>query len=222
MDQQHGRISAQRNGRAARGDQQVPSLGINLRPQIATSEYNFIFTAMSKAKSLAVPDEVVMNKIYLIREHKVMLDRDLAELYGVKAIRLREQVKRNQERFPDNFMFQLTEKEVENMVSQNAIPSRQQLGGYLPYAFTEHGVLMLANVLKSEQAITMSIRIIEIFVKLREVLLTHKDILLKIEQLERKTVQYDGDIKLIFKYLRELLNPPSEPMRKIGFKQKGK
>ena len=97
-----------------------------------------------------------------------MLDRDLAELYGVKSIRLREQVKRNQERFPENFMFQLTEKEVEKMVSQNAIPSKQHLGGYLPYAFTEHGVLMLANVLKSNQAITMSIRIIEIFVKLRK------------------------------------------------------
>jgi hypothetical protein len=173
---------------------------------------------MSKEKSLVIPDEVVMNKIYLIRNHKVMLDRDLAELYGVKAIRLREQVKRNQERFPENFMFQLTEKEVENMVSQNAIPSKQHLGGSLPYAFTEHGVLMLANVLKSEQAITMSIRIIEIFVRLREVLLTHKDILLKLEKLERKAVQNDSDIKLIFKYLRELLNPPTEPMRKIGFK----
>lgn len=163
-----------------------------------------------------------MSKIYLIRECKVMLDRDLAELYGIKAIRLREQVKRNQERFPSNFMFQLTESEVKTLVSQNAIPSKKHLGGYLPYAFTEHGVLMLANVLKSDQAITMSIRIIEIFVKLREVLLTHKDILLKIEQLERKSVQYDEDIKLIFKYLRELLNPKSQPMRKIGFRQKGK
>lgn len=171
-------------------------------------------------KSIAISDEVVMNKIYLIRGQKVMLDRDLAELYGVKAIRLREQVKRNQERFPENFMFQLMEKEVENMVSQNAIPSKQHLGGYLPYAFTEHGVLMLANVLKSEQAITMSIRIIEIFVKLREVLLTHKDILLKLERLEKKAVSQDGDIKLIFKYLRELLNPPTESMRKIGFKIK--
>src|ERR1700704_3490744 len=113
-------------------------------------------------KRLAVPDEVVMNKIYLVRGQKVMLDRDLAELYSVKATRLREQVKRNQERFPENFMFHLTEKEVETMVSQNAIPSKQHLGGYLPYAFTEHGVLMLANVLKSEQAIKMSIRIIEI------------------------------------------------------------
>ena len=177
---------------------------------------------MVKEKSLVIPDEVVMNKIYLIRGHKVMLDRDLAELYGVKSIRLREQVKRNQERFPGNFMFQLTEREVVTMVSQNAIPSKQHLGGYFPYAFTEHGVLMLANVLKSEQAITMSIRIIEIFVKLREALLAHKDILLKIEQLERKSVQFDGDIQMIFKYLRELLSPPSAPMRKIGFKQKRK
>ena len=171
-------------------------------------------------KSITIRDEVVMNKIYLIRELKVMLDRDLAELHGVKAIRLREQVKRNQERFPEKFMFQLTEKEVETMVSQNAIPSKRQLGGYLPYAFTEHGVLMLANVLKSQRAITMSIRIIEIFAKLREVLLTHKDILLKLEQLETRVVRQDGDIKLIFKYLRELLNPKAEPMRKIGFKHK--
>ncbi len=166
-------------------------------------------------------DEVVMNKIYRVRGLRVMIDRDLAELYGVKAIRLREQVKRNRQRFPDNFMFQLTEKEVENMVSQNAIPSKQQLGGYLPYAFTEHGVLMLANVLKSEQAIIMSIRIIEIFVKLREVLLTHKDILLKMEKLENKAVRQDADIKIIFKYLKELFNPKTESMRKIGFKHSG-
>ena len=135
------------------------------------------------SKNLAIPDEIVMNKILLIRGLKVMLDRDLSELYGVRAIRQREQVKRNQERFPENFMFQLTEKEVETMVSQNAIPSKQHLGGSLPYAFTEHGVLMLANVLKSERAIRMSIRIIEIFVKLRETLLMHKDVLLKLEQL---------------------------------------
>lgn len=146
-----------------------------------------------------------------------MLDRDLAELYGVKAIRLREQVKRNQMRFPENFMFQLTENEVDRMVSQNAIPSKQHLGGFLPYAFTEHGVLMLVNVLKSDQAITMSIRIIEIFVKLREVLLTNKDILLKIEGLEKKVVSQDGDIQLIYRYLKELLNPRTQSLRKIGF-----
>ena len=175
---------------------------------------------MSEEKRLIVHDDVVMNKIYLIRNHKVMLDRDIAVLFGVKSIRLREQVKRNQNRFPENFMFQLTENEVETKVSQNAIPSKQHLGGYLPYAFTEHGVLMLANVLKSERAITMSIRIIEIFVKLREVLLTHKDILLKFEQLEKKAFRQDDDIRLIFKYLKELLNPKTEPMRKICFKIK--
>lgn len=172
------------------------------------------------SKNVAIPEEVVLNKIYLVRGQKIMLDRDLAVLYGVKGIRLREQVKRNQERFPENFMFQLTDKEAESMVSQNAIPSKQHLGGALPYAFTEHGVLMLANVLKSNQAITMSIRIIEIFVKLRETLLTHKDVLLKLEKLERKAVGHDGDLKLIFKYLRELLNPKTEPMRKIGYLRK--
>ncbi len=95
---------------------------------------------MSETNTVIIPDEVVMGKIYVIRDQKVMLDRDLAELYGVKAIRLREQVKRNKERFPGNFMMQLTEKEVEEMVSQNAIPSKQALGGALPYVFTEHGV----------------------------------------------------------------------------------
>ena len=148
-----------------------------------------------------------------------MLDRDLAELYDVKPIRLREQVKRNFARFPDNFMFQLTDSEVDLMVSQNAIPSKRHMGGTLPFAFTEHGVLMLSNVLKSERALIMSIRIIEIFVKLREALLSHKDILLKVERLEKKVVTNDADIKLIFEYLKELLDPKTEPMRKIGFRQ---
>lgn len=110
------------------------------------------------------------------------MDRGLAELYGVKAIRLREQVKRNISRFPDNFMFRLTEDEVDNMVSQNAIPSKQVLGGALPYAFTAHGVLMLSNVLKSERAMQTSIKIIEMFVKLRELLMLHKDVSLLVEQ----------------------------------------
>jgi hypothetical protein len=172
-------------------------------------------------KATVLPDEILMNKIYEIRGHKIMLDRDLATLYGVKAIRLREQVKRNQSRFPVNFMFQLDEKEVDEMVSHFAIPSRKHLGGTLPYAFTEHGILMLANVLKSERAIAMSVRIIELFVKLREVLLTHKDILLKVEQMEKKLMRQDGDTKLIFKYLKELLTQKAEPMRRIGFRRNG-
>lgn len=171
-------------------------------------------------KTTGIPDEVVMNKIYLMRSQKIMLDKDLATLYGVAPIRLREQVKRNRHRFPPNFMFQLNAKEVRSMVSQNAIPSKQHLGGSLPYAFTEHGVLMLANVLKSKRAIKMSVRIIEIFLRLREALLTHKDLLLKIDKLERNAVRQGGDIKQIFEYLRELLNPPIGPMRKIGFKRK--
>jgi hypothetical protein len=104
---------------------------------------------MAKAgKELMIPDELVMDKIYLIRGQKVMLGRDLAELYDIKPIRLREQVKRYISRFPEKFMFQLNEKEVNTMVSHFAIPTRKHLGGYRPYAFTEHGVLMLANVLR--------------------------------------------------------------------------
>ena len=109
-------------------------------------------------KHATLADEVVMNKIYYVRGHKVMLDKDLAALYAVKPIRLREQVKRNSDRFPENFMFQLDDEEVEIMVAQNVIPSKKQLGGYLPYAFTEHGVLMLANVLRSDRAIAVSLR----------------------------------------------------------------
>ena len=131
---------------------------------------------MEKENLPALPDEVLISKIYLLRGMKVMLDKDLADLYDIRPIRLREQVKRNQNRFPSNFMFKLSEEEVGFMVSQNAIPSLQHLGGALPFAFTEHGVLMLANILKSERAIQASVRIIEVFVRLREMLLTHKDL----------------------------------------------
>ncbi|MGN6353915.1 MAG: ORF6N domain-containing protein [Parafilimonas sp.] len=171
------------------------------------------------AKTPAVQDELIMSKIYLLRNQKIMLDRDLAALYGVKPIRLREQVKRNNGRFPANFMFQLTEEEVETMVSQNAIPSRRHLGGALPYAFTEHGVLMLANVLKTQAAMNVSIRIIEIFVKMRDMLSTHKDMRLQLEKIERQLTRPDDDIALIFNHLKELLNPPQPPRRQIGFKQ---
>jgi phage regulator Rha-like protein len=177
---------------------------------------------MAKARqSVVVADQVIMKKIYTIRKQKVMLDRDLAELYGVQPIRLREQVKRNIKRFPKKFMFQLIEREVDDMVSQNAIPSKQQLGGYLPYVFTEHGVLMLANVLHSETAMQVSVRLIEIFVKMREMMSTHKDILLKLERLESKVLSHDEDIKLIFNQLKMLLIPPEQAnRRRIGFRQR--
>ena len=183
---------------------------------------------MAKENSqLAIPEEIIISKIFLIRDKNVVLDRDLAILYDIKAIRLREQVKRNIVRFPENFMFQLSENEVNILVSQNAIPSRKHLGGYLPYAFTEHGILMLANVIKSERAIKMSIRIIEIFVRMREMLLTYKDVLHKLEEIERKYIDHDQQIMLIFEYLKQIeATRQQELVQKnrtpIGFKTPGK
>lgn len=175
---------------------------------------------VKKESLLVVPDEVVMNKIYIIRNHKVMFDRDLAELYGVKSIRLREQVKRNITKFPEHFMFQLTEIEVEIMVSQNAIPSKSHLGGTLPFVFTEHGVLMLANVLKNERAVQVSIRIIELFVKLREILLTNTDLKYEIEKIKRKLDNQDKNMEIVFRYLDELLDKKEnpKPRAKIGYR----
>ncbi len=174
-----------------------------------------------KSDKLILPDEAIISKIYLVRGRKVMLDKDLAELYEVKALRLRQQVKRNNERFPENFMFRLTEEETDLMISQKAIPSKQHLGGHLPYVFTEHGVLMLANVLKSARAMKMSIRIIEVFVKVREMLLTHKDILLKLERIEQKLLGHDDSIMLIFEYLRQLEQARQQQEDQINRKRIG-
>lgn len=179
-----------------------------------------IFTLFEMEKSEILADEVLLNRIYLIRGQKVMLDKDLADLYDVKAIRLREQIKRNPGRFPINFMFQLSPEEALNMVSQNAIPSKQQLGGTLPYAFTEHGILMLSNVLRSERAIGMSIRIIEIFVKLRETLLLHKDVAMLVEQVENRLLKQDEKIDVLFTYLKKFIEKEELPRNIIGYKTK--
>ena len=171
---------------------------------------------------LTIPEEQITQKIYIIRNCKVMLDRDLADLFDVKATRLREQVKRNRDKFPLHFMFELTDSEVDIMVSQNAIPSRQHLGGSLPFVFTEHGVLQLANVLKSKRATQVSIRIIEIFVRMRELLATTLEIQLDIEMIMHKLDSQDKNIELLFNYLNELMdkhdNP--EPRNPLGFKRK--
>jgi len=174
---------------------------------------------MHPTNKLVVPEETLLNKIYLIRHQKVMLDRDLAEIYGVKATRLREQVKRNKIRFPNNFMFQLNLKEAELMVSQNAIPSIQHLGGTMPYAFSEHGILMLANILKSEKAIKMSILIIELFIKLRETLLTHKDVLLKLQALEKVIDSHHQSIYEIYAFIKQMMQKDETPRKRIGFKE---
>ncbi|MCB0794249.1 MAG: ORF6N domain-containing protein, partial [Flavobacteriales bacterium] len=133
---------------------------------------------------VAPPDALVTSRIHLIRAHKVMLDRDLAELYGVGVKRLKQAVRRNIERFPEDFMFELTKEEAEVSRSQFVTLKQGQNIKYLPFAFTEHGILMLANVLRSEQAISVSIQIIRVFNRMREVLLSHQEILQKLEQLE--------------------------------------
>jgi phage regulator Rha-like protein len=174
---------------------------------------------MAKAKvSVAIIDEKIIDKIHLVRGLKVMLDKDIAELYGVETKRLKEQVNRNLNRFPSHYMIELTKEESESLRSQNATLKQGAHTKYLPYAFTEHGVLMLANVLKSGRAIEMSIKIIDVFVKLREMLLTHTDILLKLELLEKQVVQNSEEIGSIFEALKQLLNPPQEPRQRIGFK----
>jgi len=167
-----------------------------------------------------VTDEVIVNRIYMIRGQKVMLDEDLAELYQVPTGRLNEQVKRNIDRFPADFMFQLTEEEFKNLKSQNATSS---WGGRrkLPSAFTEHGVLMLSSVLNSGIAISVNIQIMRIYTKMRELLMTNQEILLKLEQLERKVDGHDEDIQIIFAYLKQLLDPPQEPRPRIGFRRPG-
>ena len=163
-------------------------------------------------------DEKIINKIYLIRGKKVMLDFELAELYLVETKQLKRQVKRNPERFPGDFMFQLITKEFENLRSQIGASS---WGGtrYLPMVFTEQGVAMLSSVLNSSTAIEVNIQIIRIFTKMKEMLLTNKDILLKLQKIETKLLAHDDDIKLIFDYLKKLLDPiPAAPRKRIGFK----
>jgi len=173
------------------------------------------------SKEISIPDEIITSKIYQIREQKVMLDNDLAELYQVETRRLNEQVKRNADRFPEDFMFQLTEEEWENLKSQNATSS---WGGRrkLPFAFTEHGVLMLSSVLNSKRAIAVNIHIMRVFNRIKEMLLTHKDLLLKMEEMEKRIGKQDEKITVIFDYLKQFINEQKDPPKQIGFKQKGK
>lgn len=169
----------------------------------------------------ALTDNLITEKVRFIRGQKVMLDRDLAELYGVEVKRLKEQVRRNVDRFPEAFMFELTLEEAENSRSQNATLKQGDNLKYLPFAFTEHGILMAANVLKSKQAISVSIRIIDLFVRMREVLLAHKDILLRLEQLEKGVGYNRVDIQAMFHHLKKLLTEPAEPRTQIGYKPDG-
>jgi phage regulator Rha-like protein len=165
----------------------------------------------STQKKSLIPIERIAHCIYLIRGEKVMLDRDLALLYGVKAIALRQQVKRNNDRFPADFMFQLNDGEVDALVSQNVIPSRKVLGGTLPYAFTQEGVAMLSSVLRSKQAVLVNVNIMRTFVRMREILATNKD-------LAQKVHRHDKDIAKLYDYLNQLMTPPkTSRKRQIGY-----
>ncbi|WP_269240884.1 ORF6N domain-containing protein [Flavobacterium limnophilum] len=170
---------------------------------------------------IIIPNEIIENKIYLIRNTKVMLDRDLAILFDVKPYRLREQVSRNLDKFPEHFMFRLNEVETQIMISQNAIPSKQALGGSLPYVFTEHGILQLSNVVKSEKATQISIKIIEIFVNMREFLSNNLSSKIDIEEIKRRLDNNDKNVELLFSYLDEMMDKNENKIEriKIGYKK---
>ncbi len=170
-----------------------------------------------------VPIEQIERKIYLIRRHKVMLDNDLADLYKVETRVLIQAVKRNLERFPPDFMFQMNNQEVTSLRSQSVI-SKTGRGGrrYKPYVFTEQGVAMLSSVLNSDRAIQVNIVIMRAFVRLRQFLATHKELADKLTELERRLVTHDKHIQAIFDAIRRLMAPPDPQRRRIGFQVKEK
>lgn len=174
---------------------------------------------VKKELQTLVIEQKILNRIHVVRGQKIMLDEDLAEMYNVETKRLNEQVKRNINRFPKDFMFTLTEKDYENLKSQNATSS---WGGRrkLPNAFTEQGVAMLSSVLNSDTAIEVNIRIIRVFTRLKAYALTHKEILLQLAKLEKEVKGNSKDIENIFIVLKELLEKESKttPRRRIGFK----
>jgi hypothetical protein len=175
-----------------------------------------------KETALIIPDEIVMNKIYVIRGQKVMLDRDLATLYGVETKQLKRQVNRNIERFPKDFMFEMTKEEFENWRSQFGTSNSSDKMGlrYAPYVFTEHGVLMLSSVLNSPKAIQVNIQIMRVFTRIRQALTDNTELRLAIEKLEKKTDNNTKNIEVVFQYVDELLekkeNP--KPRKQIGYK----
>jgi hypothetical protein len=174
--------------------------------------------------AIAIPDEVVINKIYNIRGKKVMIDSDLAELYGVPTKRLNEQVKRNSKRFPGDFMFQLTADEKQWLIDNIPTLNKLKFSPNLPLAFTEHGAVMLASVLNSDRAIEVNIQIVRIYTKMRELILTHKDLLIEMEEIRKKIAGQDQRIDLVFDYLTQFITQQEDPKprKQIGFKPKKK
>jgi len=169
---------------------------------------------------MEISEQIIIDRVQNIRGIKVMLDKDLAERYGVETFRLNEAGKRNNSRFPSDFMFQLSHEEFNSLISQNAISKNTGRGGTrkLPYAFTEQGVAMLSSVLNSETAIQVNIQIIRVFTKMKQLLLDNKELFLKIEKIERKLTEHDKDLQNIFTILKKLLpNPDPVKRNPIGF-----
>jgi len=173
------------------------------------------------SQQISIPDEIITNKIYLIRGQKVMIDRDLAELYGVQTKRLKEAVRRNIERFPKDFMFELTKEEFQNWRTQFATSNSTDKMGlrYAPFVFTEQGVAMLSSVLNSSRAIAVNIKIIRVFTKMRQLLVDNLNIKLEIEEIKKKLSNQNKNIELVFSYLDELIEKKNKPRSKIGYKK---
>jgi hypothetical protein len=173
------------------------------------------------SKSISITETTIESKIYLIRGQKVMMDSDLAEMYGVETKVLKQAVKRNMDKFPEDFMFEMTDTELSNWRSQFVTSNSIKMGlRYKPFCFTEHGVLMLSSVLRSKQANEVNIRIMRVYSKMKELLMLNKDILLKLEKLESTSDKHDKDIKIIFSYIKKLIEQPvKEKTTRIGFKK---
>ena len=175
------------------------------------------------SEEITIPDEIITNKIYLIREQKVMIDRDLAELYGVETKYLKRQVKRNIERFPEDFMFEMSKEEFQNWRSQFGTSNSSDKMGlrYAPYVFTEQGVAMLSSVLNSPRAIAVNIRIIRVFTKIRKMLTDNLSLKLDIEEIKKKLSNHSKNIELVFNYLDELTEKKDneKPRTQIGYKK---
>ncbi len=188
--------------------------------------YVIIFTSMAKEiKDSIIPDESILSKIYFIRGKKVMLDRDLAFLYGVETKNLKRQVRRNELRFPEDFMFELNDEEFEDWRRQFGTSNEDRMGlRYKPFAFTEEGVAQLSTVLNSERAIKVNIQIIRMFTKMRSFVLSNKDILRKLDELEKRYHEHDKKIEAIFNYLKKLKSADQtlsdfKNRNRIGFKR---
>ncbi|MBC7487758.1 MAG: ORF6N domain-containing protein [Cytophagaceae bacterium] len=174
------------------------------------------------SKTIIISEETIINKIYLVRGHKVMLDRDLAEMYGVETRVLNQAIKRNEKRFPADFMLQMTSEELSDWKSQNVISNKEKMGlRKPPNVFTEQGVAMLSSVLNSETAIEVNIQIIRTFTRIRQMLSEHTELRLEVEKIKKKLDNQDKNMEVVFQYLDELLEKKDQPKperKSIGYK----